>query len=105
MAKDNLKNIKMIMAMTITNDESAEVTILRALKAVDEDLDEVQEWLGTDFEAEDEKHKRTFQAIVSEHLVLSAQRSRSNGSPQVHRMAWVRRTFCYNTRRNLEAPS
>jgi hypothetical protein len=60
----------MVMAMMTVDDESAEVIIPRALKVVDEDLDEAQQWPGTDFEARDEEHELAFQAIVSEYSFL-----------------------------------
>jgi hypothetical protein len=63
-AAANLKNLKMIMAMTITNDETQEVIVPRALKAVDEDLDEVQEWPGTDFDPRNPAHGEAAQALI-----------------------------------------
>jgi hypothetical protein len=59
-----LKNLKMIMAMTITNDETQEVIVPRALKAVDGDLDEVQEWPGTDFDPKNQAHEEAAQALI-----------------------------------------
>tara|TARA_R110002003_G_scaffold534_23_gene20366 strand:+ start:649 stop:924 length:276 start_codon:yes stop_codon:yes gene_type:complete len=63
-AAANLENLKMIMAMTITNDETQEVIVPRALKAVDEDLDEVQEWPGTDFDPRNPAHGEAAQALI-----------------------------------------
>jgi hypothetical protein len=68
MAASNLKNLKMIMAMTITNDETSEVIIPRALKVIDDDLDEVQEWPGTDFVVANEAHEKAAQALIGKIL-------------------------------------
>lgn len=64
-AAGNLQNLKMIMAMTINNDEMQEVIIPRVLRAVDSDDDgEVKEWPGTDFEVGNNEHEEAAQALI-----------------------------------------
>lgn len=63
-AAGNLRNVKMIMAMTINNDETQEVIIPRALRAVNDDDEEVKEWPGTDFDVGNEEHEQAAQALI-----------------------------------------
>jgi hypothetical protein len=63
-AKDNLKNLKMVMAMMTANDESAEVIIPRAMKVIDEDLDKVQEWRGSDLRRDMRNMDRHFRILL-----------------------------------------